>query len=67
MRVEGIGLHHVVAQLLFLCNCARHDIQTAVAFLATRVKNLIWMTGGTQEGCKIFKGDKLYEVNPDHR
>ena len=31
--------HHVVAQLLFLANQARRDIQTAVAFLTTRVKN----------------------------
>ena len=30
--------HHVTAQLLFLCNRARRDIQTAVAFLTTRVK-----------------------------
>ncbi len=29
--------HRVVAQLLFLCNCARKDIQTAVAFLIMRV------------------------------
>jgi hypothetical protein len=31
--------HHVVAQLLFLCKRARPDIQTAVAFLCTRVKS----------------------------
>jgi Reverse transcriptase (RNA-dependent DNA polymerase) len=30
--------HHVVAQLLFLCKRARPDIQTAVAFLCTRVQ-----------------------------
>ena len=30
--------HTVVAQLLFLCNRARRDIQVAVAFLITRVK-----------------------------
>ena len=30
--------HTVVAQLLFLCNRARQDIQVAVAFLTTRVK-----------------------------
>ena len=29
--------HHTAAQLLFL-SCTRHDIQTAVAFLTTRVK-----------------------------
>ena len=31
--------HHVVAQLLYLCRRSRQDIQTAVAFLCTRVKN----------------------------
>ena len=31
--------HHAVAQLLFLSCRARRDIQTAVAFLTTRVKS----------------------------
>ena len=31
--------HHVVAQLLFACKRGRPDLQTAVAFLTTRVKN----------------------------
>jgi hypothetical protein len=31
--------HHNVAKLLFLCKRARPDIQTAVAFLCTRVKS----------------------------
>jgi hypothetical protein len=30
--------HHFVAKLLFLCKRARPDIQTAIAFLSTRVK-----------------------------
>jgi hypothetical protein len=30
--------HHYVAKLLFLCKRARPDIQTAIAFLCTRVK-----------------------------
>ena len=30
--------HHVTAQLLFLCNCARRDVQTNVTFFTTRVK-----------------------------
>ena len=47
VRVEGVVLmdeeramafHRTVAQLLFLCMRARRDIQTAVAFLETRVK-----------------------------
>jgi hypothetical protein len=31
--------HHIVARLLFLCKRARTDVQTAVAFLCTRVKS----------------------------
>jgi hypothetical protein len=30
--------HHNKAKLLFLCKCARPDIQTAIALLCTRVK-----------------------------
>ncbi len=32
------AFHHTVYQLLFTANRARHDIQTAVSFLTTRVK-----------------------------
>jgi hypothetical protein len=35
---ESDLFHHYVAKLLFLCKRARPDIQTAVAFLSTRVK-----------------------------
>jgi len=35
---ESDMFHHYVAKLLFLCKRARPDIQTAVAFLSTRVK-----------------------------
>jgi hypothetical protein len=35
---ESDRYHHFVAKLLFLCKSARPDIQTAVAFLSTRVK-----------------------------
>jgi len=31
--------HHYVAKLLFLCKRARPDIQTAIAFLSSRVQN----------------------------
>ena len=34
----AMAFHRTVAQLLFLCMRARRDIQTAVAFLTTRVK-----------------------------
>ena len=32
------AFHHTTAQLLFACSRARKDIQTAIAFLTTRVK-----------------------------
>ena len=32
--------HHATAQLLFMCSRARQDIQTAVAFLTTRVNRI---------------------------
>ena len=30
--------HHIMAQLLYLCQCTQKDIQTAVVYLCTRVK-----------------------------
>ena len=30
--------HHIVAKLLYLCRRTQKDIQTAMAFLCTRVK-----------------------------
>ena len=35
---RALAVHHTVAQLLFMCTRARQDMQTAVAFLTTRVK-----------------------------
>ena len=35
---QALVFHHMVAQLLFMATRARRDIQTAVAFLTTRVK-----------------------------
>ena len=37
-KETAIMFHHNVAKLLFLCKRARPDLQTAVAFLCTRVK-----------------------------
>ena len=37
-ETEAEFFHHTVAQLLFLCKRARPDIQTAVSFLCTQVK-----------------------------
>ena len=36
---QATYFHHSVAQLLFMSSKVRRDIQTAVAFLTTRVKN----------------------------
>jgi hypothetical protein len=36
---KSVMFHHNVAKLLFLCKRAKPDIQTAVAFLCTRVKS----------------------------
>jgi len=36
---QALAFHHMVAQLLFMATRARRDIQTAVAFLTTRVKS----------------------------
>ena len=36
---QALAFHHTVAQLLFMATRARQDIQTAVAFLTTRVKS----------------------------
>jgi len=36
--LEAEMFYHNVAKLLFLCKHARPDIQTAIAFLSTRVK-----------------------------
>ncbi len=36
---RAIAFHHTTAQLLFMAARARQDIQTAVAFLTTRVKS----------------------------
>ncbi len=39
MKEQALAFHCTVAQLLFMAMQARKDIQTAVAFLTTRVKN----------------------------
>jgi hypothetical protein len=36
---RSLAFHHTIAQLLFMATRARRDIQTAVAFLTTQVKN----------------------------
>ena len=39
-EVKAQLFHHLVAKLLYLCRHKRQDIQTAVTFLCTRVKEL---------------------------
>jgi len=36
--------HHLVVKLLYLCHRSRQDVQTAVAFLGSRVNKPTWMT-----------------------
>jgi hypothetical protein len=36
---QALAFHHTVAQLLFMATRARRDVQTAIAFLTTRVKS----------------------------
>jgi hypothetical protein len=38
-KERALTFHHTVAQLLFMATRVRRDIQTAVAFLTTRVKS----------------------------
>ena len=42
---KAIQFHHNVAKLLFISTRARRDIQTAVAFLSTRLRPQMKMAG----------------------
>ena len=54
---------HVTAQLLFLCNRARRDIQTAVAFLTMRVKRPdVHDWGKLRRVLKYLKGTKYLKL-----
>ena len=64
------AFHHAVAQMLFACTRARKDIQTAVAFLTTRVrepdeddwgklKSLLRYVKGTLSLPLILRADSL--------
>ena len=39
-RAKAEFFYHIVAKLLYLCRRTQQDIQTAIAFLCTRLKNL---------------------------
>ena len=46
---QAVQFHHTTAHLLFLCARAQRDVQTAVAFLTTRVKNPTRTTGASYD------------------
>ena len=59
-----MAFHHTVAQLLFMATRARRDIQTAVAFLTTRVKSPDkddW--GKLKRVLKYLNGTKYLKLN----
>ncbi len=61
---RALAFHHTVAQLLFVSMRARRDIQTAVAFLTTRVKSPDkddW--GKLKRVLKYFNGTKYLKLN----
>ena len=60
-----IVMHLPMAQLLFLCGCARRDIQVAVEFLTTRVKKPdIDDWGKLRRVLKYLKGTKYMKLTP---
>ena len=61
---RALAFHHTVAQLLFMATRARRDMQTAVAFLTTRVKNPDeddW--GKLRRVLKYLNGTKYLKLN----
>lgn len=61
---QAILFHHIVAQLLFVTSRARRDIQTAIAFLTTRVKKPDeddW--GKLKRVLKYLKGTKRLKLS----
>jgi hypothetical protein len=61
---QVLAFHHMVAQLLFMATRARRDIQTAVAFLTTRVKKPDkdnW--GKLKRVLKYLNGTKYLKLN----
>ena len=61
---QALAFHHTVAQLLFVATQARQDIQTAVAFLTTRVKSPDeddW--GKLKRVLKYLTGTKYVKLN----
>jgi hypothetical protein len=72
-REEAELFHSLTAKILFLCKRARPDVQTAVAFLCTRVKSpdvddmkklrrLVCYLRGTKALCLTLEADDLQVV-----
>ncbi len=62
-KEQALAFHHTVAQLLFMAMRTRRDIQTAVAFLTTRVKNPYEDNWGKLEGVlKYLNGTKYLKL-----
>ena len=59
--------HHNVAKLLYLCKRARPDIQTAVAFLTTRVKKPDEDDLKTAQSNEVSKEYQPYNSDPGSR
>jgi Reverse transcriptase (RNA-dependent DNA polymerase) len=70
---QSIKFHHYVAKLLFLCKQAHPDIQTAVAFLSTRVKEpdmhdykklarVMWYLQGTIDLSLVLEADNVTTI-----
>jgi len=55
---QGKLFHHLVAKLLYLSKSTRQDIQTALAFLCTRVRDLDTMTTKNNKSDAILKKHK---------
>jgi hypothetical protein len=64
---RALAFHRTVAQLLFMLTRARRDIQTAVAFLTTRVKNPSRrQLGEVDTSSEISEQDKVFEVEVEY-
>ncbi len=59
---QAEAFHHTVYQLLFAANRARRDIQTAVSFLTTRVKDPD--EDDWSAHAQIFKWNRIHEADP---
>jgi hypothetical protein len=61
---RALTFHHMVAQLLFMSMRARQDVQTALAFLTTRVKSPdVDDWGKLKRVLKYLNGTKYLKFN----